>query len=103
MGASIERHGESLVQVAKINADQQEKDRQQARANDIRARINSLRDTKRNLVICLCLAEVASNKSVSDTIAHEITLLEQEIQENIEELNGMINITTPQRSNRSPN
>ena len=53
LSLSIEKHGESLIAVAKIAAMQQEKDCNQARENSISSLIISLHDAKRNLVIHL--------------------------------------------------
>ena len=51
LSESIEKHGESLLAVAKLAA--QEKDRCHACVDSICSRIGSLHDAKRNLVIHL--------------------------------------------------
>jgi hypothetical protein len=112
LGASITKHADSMLAVAKMEAVEQEKNRrdarleqeknqQEARANAIRARINSLRDVKRNMVIRMASVEVMANQAVMDALTHEIEGIEHEIGANTEELNG-IAATTPVKSNRSP-
>jgi len=112
LGASITKHADSMLAVAKMAAVEQEKNRrdarleqeknrQEARANAIRARINSLRDVKRNMVIRMASVEVMANQAVMDALTHEIEGIEHEIGANTEELNG-IAATTPVKSNRSP-
>ena len=68
---------------AKIAATEQAKNRIDSRLNAIRSRINSLRDTKRNMVICMSAPDVMSNKEMFDTIAHEVKGIEEEIATNV--------------------
>ena len=100
LSASIQKHGESLIEVAKIAALQQEMDRVQAREESILSRINSLRDTKRNLIIRLASEEGAHDVRVKNAIVEEVEMIEQEIMENMAVLKNRD--STPQKSNRSP-
>jgi hypothetical protein len=112
LSTSIEKHGESMVTVAKIaaaqqesvallSASQQEKNRIQESANYFRSRINSLRDLKRNLLLQLASSGASVNKPITDAILDEVQKIEMEIDENRNELNSVIG--TPQKSNCSPN
>jgi len=55
-------------------------------ANAIHSHINSLRDTKQNMVIRMLAPDVMSNKETFDAIAHEVKGIEEEIVTNVEEL-----------------
>ena len=100
LSGSIEKHSNSLVTAAKIAAAEQEKNRCEARLDGIRNRINSLRDTKRNMVIQMANPQVANNQVVTDTILGEIAGIDAEIKAKEEELNNLL--CTPTKSNRSP-
>lgn len=122
MGASIEKHSESIIFLAKTVAAENEKNRQEARAeqekirranraeheksridsrvNEIRMRINSLRDSKRNMVLRMAEPTVASNNAISAAFLHEVKGIEDEIAMNEEELNSLL--STPKKSNQSP-
>jgi len=122
MGASIEKHSESISFLAKTVAAENEKNRQEARAeqekirranraeheksridsrvNEIRMRINSLRDSKRNMVLRMAEPTVASNNAISAAFLHEVKGIEDEIAMNEEELNSLL--STPKKSNQSP-
>ena len=122
MGASIEKHSESIIFLAKTVAAENEKNRQEARAeqekirranraeheksridscvNEIRMRINSLRDSKRNMVLRMAEPTVASNNAISEAFLHEVKGIEDEIAMNEEELNSLL--STPKKSNQSP-
>ncbi len=111
MGASIEKHGESIMFLAKTVAAEQEKTRLENRAkkersriesrqSDIRARINALRDNKRTMVLRMADPSIANNQAVLNVKIREVKGIEDEIADNVEELNSMI--VTPKKSNRSP-
>ena len=97
LSESIEKHGESLLVIAKLAALQQDKDSCHAHMDSICLRIDSLCDAKRNLVIWLALNEVSINMSVANAILHEVAMMEDEIKQNMENLNSIEG--TPQKSN----
>ena len=72
----------------------------QSRENEIRARINSLRDSKRNMVLRIAEPSIAKNKTVIDVLMREVKDIENEIAEKVEELNTIM--STPKKSNQSP-
>ena len=93
-----------MVVVAKMNVRQREMDRLQSVENSIESRINSLLDTKRNLILCLALDEVSKNKVLGDVIMKEVASIDEEITQNqgrIERMHAEM-ITTPLKSNTSP-
>ena len=100
LSSSINKHSNSLVAAAKIAATEQAKNRIDSRLNAIRSRINSLRDTKRNMVIRMSAPDVMSNRDTFDAIAHEVKGIEEEIATNVEELDNIL--STPVKSNCSP-
>ena len=101
LSGSIEKHSNSLVTAAKIAAAEQAKNRSESRLNGIRDRINSLRDTKRNMIIRMSDPQVLNNQFITNTISREIEGIEAEIRSKEEEMNDIL--TTPMKSNRSPN
>jgi uncharacterized protein YukE len=100
LSSSINKHSDSLVTAAKIAATEQANNRIDSRLNAIRSRIDSLRDTKRNMVIRMSAPDVMSNKEMFDAIAHEVKGIEEEIATNVEELDNIL--STPVKRNRSP-
>ena len=100
LSGSIEKHSNSLVTAAKIAAAEQAKNRSESRLNGIRDRINSLRDTKRNMIIRMSDPQVLNNQFITNTISREIEGIEAEIRSKEEEMNDIL--TTPMKSNRSP-
>ena len=100
LSSSINKHSNSLVTAAKIAATEQANNCIDSRLNAIRSRINSLRDTKRNMVIRMSAPDVMSNKEMFDAIAHEVKGIEEEIATNVEELDNIL--STPVKRNRSP-
>jgi hypothetical protein len=97
---SIEKHSKSLVDAARIAASEQAKNRCESRVHGIRERINTLRDTRRNLVIRMAAPDVISNQAVVNAITHEVEGIDEEIESNEKELNELQ--ATPTKSNRSP-
>ena len=108
---SIEKHGESIMFLAKTLASENEKNWQDAgkeqeriwqetRPNNIRTRINSLCDSKCAMVLRMTELSVMGNKDVVNAILHEVKGIEDEIKMNVEELNMLL--ATPKKSNRSP-
>ena len=91
LSLSIAQHGQSLVKVAKMAAMQQNKER-----------IQSLQDTRRNLVICLASEDVAGNSILSNVITTEIEKINVEINELTISLNNEEKDKTPRKCNRSP-
>lgn len=79
LNASIKSHSESPISADRITAAQQEKDCFWANKNSIMARIDSLHDTKRNLVIHLASEGTMNNAVLSDTLANEVLSINQEI------------------------
>ena len=100
LSMSINKHSESLDAITKIALFQQERDCSQAWEDSISSRIDSLCDTKRNLVIQLALEEVSKNKTFADIIVKEIASIEEEINKNLGKLKHLHE--TPQKSNQSP-
>jgi len=65
---SVEKHSNSLIAAAKIAAAEQAKNRTQSRVSEIHSRINALRDSKRDMAICM----TAPNIQI-DAICFEMT------------------------------
>ena len=101
LSSSIEKHSNSLISAAKIAAAEQEKNRTQTRVSEINSRINSLRDSKREMTLRLTTPDVMKNQFAIDAILNEIKGIEEEIAVHTEELNGIL--ATPTKSNCSPN
>ena len=110
LSSSIETHSRSLVSAAQISAKEQEKNRAEARteqershklsqASELKARINSLNDKKRDMTIKM----TEDNVSVRQMNAFEQVIegIDAEIAEKKAELNGL-SLATPTKSNRSP-
>jgi hypothetical protein len=110
LSSSIETHSRSLVSAAQISAKEQEKNRAEARteqershkvsqASELKARINSLNDKKRDMTIKM----TEDNVSVRQMNAFEQVIegIDAEIAEKKAELNGL-SLGTPTKSNRSP-
>ena len=98
LSTSIESHSQSLVAAARIAAAEQAKNRTQSRASEIQGRINSLRDSKREMAIRLTTANI--QQVAVDAIVAQMTSIDEEIQSQTVELNSIL--STPTRSNRSP-
>lgn len=77
---------------------EQERSRVDSCVNNIRARINSLRDSKRDMVLRMVELTVGNNKVVFDAFLHEVKGIEDEIAGNVEELNSLL--STPKKSNQ---
>ena len=105
LSKSIRDHSSAMIAAAKINSQQQEMDRLQVVEASLESRINSLRDTRRNLVIRLALEEVSSNSILAHVITSEIASIEAKISLNQEKIEKMhpTTMTTPLKSNISPN
>mgnify|MGYP006199143107 FL=1 len=99
--SSIDKHGESLLKVAKIAAFQQERDHVQALESSITSRIDTLCDMKRNLIIRLASNEVTTNIALHDVIVKEVEAIDEEINGNLDKIRTIHD--TPQKCNRSPN
>ncbi len=101
LSTSIEKHGESMVTLAKIapaqqesvallSALQQEKIQIKESANYFRSRINYLHEQKRNLLLQLASSGASINQTIMDAILNEVQKIEMEINENSNELNSVI-------------
>ena len=101
LSTSIEKHSNSLVAAAKISAMEQAKNRTQLASSEITARINSLRDSKRTMELRMTEPHIIDNQRSLELIERAIKGIENEIEQNTEQLNGML--ATPTRNNRSPN
>ncbi len=111
LGKSIEKHGESMLKVARMAAAEQQKNHKHAHAEQERnhvdnrinflcGRINNLRDNKRAMV--LWLADPAmQNQTIINAVLHKVKGIENEIEFNVEEMNTLI--AMPTKSNLSPN
>jgi hypothetical protein len=82
LSENLRDHSDAMVVVAKMNARQREMDRLQSVENSIESQINSLRDTKRNLILRLELDEVSKNKVLGDVIMKEVASIDEEITQN---------------------
>ena len=103
LGRSIQKHGESMILVAHMAAEEQNKNRNESRMNITHAQINSLRDTNRSMVICMAAPNVIDNKEMKNVISQEIEGIENEITMNVEEMNAlMAHMMTPSKTNVSP-
>jgi hypothetical protein len=109
LSKSIEKHGETMLEVAKIAALEQQKNREQAlaeqdrkrvdnRINFLRGRINDLRDNKRGMVIRLA-DPAMQNQAIIDAVMREVNGIEDEIDMNVEELNSLVET---KKSNSTP-
>jgi hypothetical protein len=107
LSKSIEKHGETMLEVAKIAALQQQKNREQALAeldskrvdnciNVLRGRIIDLRDNKMGMFIRLA-DPAMQNQAIIDAVMLEVKGIEDEIDMNVEELNSLV--ATPKKSN----
>ena len=98
-----------MLEVAKIAALEQQKNREQAlaeqdrkrvdnRINFLRGRINDLRDNKRGMVIRLA-DPAMQNQAIIDAVMREVNGIEDEIDMNVEELNSLVET---KKSNSTP-
>jgi predicted nucleic acid-binding Zn-ribbon protein len=112
MSNSLTKHSQSLVDAAKISsqsaitaaeiaARQQAKNRTQQAVSEINARIDSLRDSKRTMVLRMTEPHVIDNERAFDALQRAINGIDDEIDLKTEQLNGMF--ATPTKNNRSPN
>jgi uncharacterized protein (DUF1800 family) len=101
LSTSIEKHSHSLVAAAKISANEQAKNRTRQAASEINARIYSLRDSKRSMEIRMTEPHIIDNQKALDVIERAIKGIDEEINCETKQLNGML--STPTRNNRSPN
>ncbi len=96
-----------MLEVAKIAALQQQKNREQALAeldskrvdnciNVLRGRIIDLRDNKMGMFIRLA-DPAMQNQAIIDAVMLEVKGIEDEIDMNVEELNSLV--ATPKKSN----
>ncbi len=69
LSTSIELYSKSLLAAVKISAAEQAKNRAQSRASEIHARINSLRDNKREMALRLTTPNIP--QITVDAILHE--------------------------------
>ena len=99
-GSSIEKHCESIVFLARTVAAEHEKGRLDTRRNNIISRINTLRDSKRNMALHLADPSVATNQPVMDILLAEMKGIVDEIEENKDELNAIA--TTLKKNNQTP-
>ncbi len=110
LSKSIEKHGETMLEVARFAALEQQKNREQGlaeldskcvdnRINFLRGRINDLWYNKRGMVIRLA-DPAMHNKAIIDAVMREVKGIEDEIEMNVEELNSLM--ATPKKSNSTP-
>ena len=85
--------------LARTFAAEHEKGRLDTHRNNILARINTLRDSKRNMVLHLADPAVANNQPVMDVLLAEMKGIDYEIEENKEELNTIE--TTNKKNNHN--
>jgi hypothetical protein len=127
LGKSIEKHGESMLAVARMAAVEQQMNQMnpkqahaehecncvENRINFLCGRINDLHDDKRGMV--LQLADPAmQNQAIIDAVLREVKGIEDEIELNVEKLKLKVEemklkveemntlIATPTKSNHSP-
>ena len=70
------------------------------RVSEINERIFCLRDTKREMALCMSELNVINNQVIVDAILHEMQGIEAEIASHTEEINSLM--ATPTKSNHSP-
>ena len=108
---AVKEHSNSLVSAAKIAASEQAKNRNQLlesakiaatqkNRSELNARINSLRDMKRDMALRMTSPNLINHQVAIDAIIHEMEGIDAEIASKTEELNSLL--ATPTRSNRSP-
>ena len=90
MSHTIEKHSNSLVAAAKIAAAEQERNCNQSRGSEVNARINLLRDTRREMTLCMTSPNVINNQLAFDAIVNEIQGIDEEIETIKEELHEIL-------------
>ena len=100
LGKSIENHGKSLVRVAKIEADEKEKERVHQVQSEIRSILRQLAGEKRSLLIQHVAETQKKNKVMADAIMEQIEEIQMDIDRNNRELVSLDN--TPKKRNRTP-
>ena len=111
LGKSIEKHGHSLVSVAKIEAKQQvtiaklqadehAKERRHQVQTELRSSLRQLAGEKRTLVIQYAAENQKKNKLVANAIMDQIEDIDAEMKKNSDELAALE--ATPKKSNRTP-
>ena len=100
LGRSIEHHGQSLVDIAKIEADEKDKERQHQLKMELRSTLRELGGEKRSLSIQYATESQKKNKVVADVIKEQIDEIEKDIKCNLEALEALEQ--TPKKTNRTP-
>ena len=97
LGRSIEQHGQSLVNVAKIEAGGKEKERVHQMKMELRSTLRQLGGEKRSLTIQYAAESQKKNKVVADVIKQQILEIEEDIKQNSEALEALE--STPKKHN----
>ena len=100
LGNSIEKHGQSLVSVAKIDAQQKEKERVHQFQTEIRNTLRHLAGEKRSLMKQYAAETQKRNKVMVDAIMEQIKEIKNDIEMNNCELASLD--TTPKKKNLTP-
>ena len=100
LGTIIEKHAQSLVSVAKIDAQQKEKERVHQVQTEIQDNLRHLAGKKRLLMIQYAAEMQKKNKVMADAIMEQIEEIKNDIERNNCNLSSMEN--TPKKKNRTP-
>ena len=111
LGKSIEKHGQSLVDVAKIDANQKEKlakmqakekekERVHQERGELRSALRDLKGEKRSLLIQHAAETQKRNKVMADVIMEQVSDIQMDIEWNSNKLASLAD--TPKKSNSTP-
>ncbi len=111
LGKSIEKHGQSLVDVAKIDANQkdkfakmQAKEKQKERVHqemaELRSEIRKLKGEKRSLIIQHAAESQKKNSVLADAIMEQVSDIQMDIEQNSNKLASLAD--TPRKRNSTP-
>jgi hypothetical protein len=111
LGKSIEKHGQSLLDVAKIDANQKEKlakmqvkEKQKERVHqerlELRSEIRELKGEKRSLLIQHATESQKKNRVLADAIMEQVSDIQMDIEKNSNKLASLAD--TPKKSNSTP-
>jgi hypothetical protein len=100
LGRSIEQHGQSLVNVVKIEADGKEKERAHQMKMELQSTLQQLGGEKRSLTIQYAAESQKKIIVVADVIKQQILEIEEDIKQNSEAIEALE--STPKKHNRTP-
>jgi hypothetical protein len=100
LGKSIEKHGQSLVAVARMETQDREKERLRKEKSEIRGAIRELSREKRSLSLQYCSEMQKRNKFMADSIMEQMNDIQMDIEKHEVLLESMTE--TPKKTNRTP-